>query len=209
MVIVNQNLGVGKGLKSGRNPRFSAMELPLLARRVNNRRLCFFSIAAKARQRLARVGGIRVRIESCRRRADFAASVENSRIFAPTGARFAAEAPSDSRRTGKPGLSVGRGVMRWRAAVLVIRWAGSETALPSAQAQGGARARDPGRRLRHGRGAGGAAPHSALLLQNREVRGAVADGTKNDKSRPARRPLSCCNLYEILAPAVGIEPTTN
>gem|GEM_PF-5887805 len=33
--------------------------------------------------------------------------------------------------------------------------------------------------------------------------------SQNDKSRPSGRPLSCCNLYEILAPAVGIEPTTN
>lgn len=182
MVIVNQNLGVGKGLKSRRNSRFSAMELPLLARRRNNQGLCFFLIVAKAGQRLARVGGIRVSIAASRRRSGFAASVKNSRIFALTGARFAAEAPSDSRRVGKTGLSVGWGALRWRAAAPVIRWTGAETPLPSAQAQGGARARDPGRRLRHGRRAGGVAPHRALLLQSRQAREAAADHAHTTKA---------------------------
>jgi len=113
MVIVNQNLGVGKGLKSGRNPRFSAMELPLLARRVNNRRLCFFLIAAKARQRLARVGGIRVSIVAQRLGADFAPPAGFSRIYARRGGGFAAASSSDSRKGADARSGVWR---RWAQA---------------------------------------------------------------------------------------------
>lgn len=51
--------------------------------------------------------------------------------------------------------------------------------------------------------------HAAVVVETAKCCIIVASKRKSDKSRLGGRLLSSCNLYEILAPAVGIEPTTN